>query len=369
MKVLVVGPDRQDPGGVANYYNAVFPRLSDGTVTAHYLEIGSTHGRGLHIILDQIHFWGSIGQINPDIIHLNPSLNLKSFLRDGIFVFLAKLRRKPVLVFFRGWHEPFEKTVSGQLKWFFNATYGRGDGFIVLARSFSERLREWGITAPIYLGNTTVANEFLEGFSIDRKIEEIKGAKVIRLLYLARLEREKGVLELLKSVHVLLEKGIPVSLTIAGDGPIMGELQQQVAKLGALQEKVKIVGYVRGQTKIETLRAHQVYCFPTQYGEGMPNSVLEAMAFGMAIVTCPVGGIADFFDNDRMGVLLNNADPGEMARSIESLIESRDRLIDIARHNYDYAQKRFLASSAAEMLRSCYGEISSTSRSQTHNEQ
>jgi glycosyltransferase involved in cell wall biosynthesis len=359
MKVLVVGPDRQDPGGVANYYNAVFPRLSDGAVAAHYLEIGSTrgHGRGLHIILDQIRFWRTITHINPDIIHLNPSLDLKSFLRDGMFVFLAKLRRKPVLVFFRGWQEPFEKTVSGKLKWFFKATYGRSDGFIVLAKSFSERLREWGITAPIYPGNTTVANELLEGFSIDRKIEDISGTEVVRLLYLARLEREKGVLELLDAVHMLIHRGVPVSLTIAGDGPIMNEVRQHVAKFGSHQDKVKIIGYVRGQDKKDALRTHQVYCFPTQYGEGMPNSVLEAMAFGMAVVTCPVGGIADFFENDRMGVLLKTTDPEEMAKTIAALIESRERLIDIAQYNYLYAQSRFLASTAAETLRVRYREI------------
>ncbi len=364
MKVLVVGPNRQSPGGVANYYDAVFPRLSDDAVTAHYLVIGSAleHGYGLHIITDQIRFWRTIGQLNPDIIHLNPSLGIKSFLRDGMFVFLAKLRKKPVLVFFRGWQEPFEKTVSGQLMWFFKATYGRADGFIVLAKSFSERLREWGITTPIYLGNTTVANELLEEFSIDRKIEDITNTKIVRLLYLARLEREKGVLELLKAVHIMLEKGISVSLTIAGDGPIMGEVQQQVAKLGSQQEKIKIVGYVRGQTKIETLGTHHVYCLPTQYGEGMPNSVLEAMAFGMAVVTYPVGGIADFFDKNKMGVLLKSTNPEEIAKSIVSLIEYRERLIDIARHNYNYAQKYFLASSSAEMLRTCYGEILSASR-------
>lgn len=363
MRVLVVGPDRHDPGGVANYYNAVFPRLSHGEVAAHYLEIGSTrgHGRGLHIILDQFRFWRAIGTIKPDIVHLNPSLDLKSFLRDGMFIFLAKLRRKPVIVFFRGWQEPFENTVSGHLKWFFKLTYGRADGFIVLAKSFSECLRKWAVKVPIYLGNTAVANELLEGFSIERKMEDASGAEVVRLLYLARLEREKGVLELLDAVRMLLDSGAPVSLTIAGDGPIMPEVRQQVAKFGSHQDKVKIIGYVRGQDKKDVLRSHQVYCFPTRYGEGMPNSVLEAMAFGMAVVTCPVGGLADFFENERMGVLLKTIEPEEMASSIGALIESRERLADIAKYNYKYAQNRFLASSAAETLRTRYGEILSVS--------
>lgn len=356
IQVLIVGPDRQDPGGVANYYNAVLPRLSDDAVTAHYLEIGSTHGRGrlAHVVLDQFRFWQTLHSLRPDIVHLNPSLDLKSFLRDGVFIFLAKLRRRPVLIFFHGWQESFEKKVSGRYRWFFRMTYGRANGFIVLAKKFAGRLYEWGITAPICLGRTAVATELLEGFSIKEKVGGIVTAKVIRLLYLARLEREKGVLELIDAVERLLERGVSLSLTIAGDGPIMNQVQQLVASLGQHQDRVLIVGYVRGQEKVETLRSHHVYCFPTQYGEGMPTSVLEAMAFGMSIVTCPVGGIADFFENNKMGVLLGRTEPGYIAESIESLISNQELLANIAEYNYRYAQRRFLAPTAAEMLRECY---------------
>lgn len=359
MKVLVVGPDRQDPGGVANYYNAVFPKISDDAVTAHYLEIGSTrgHGRGLHIVLDQIRFWLAIGRINPDLIHLNPSLDIKSFLRDGLFIFLAKLRRKPVLVFFRGWQQPFEKTVAGRLNWFFRLTYARASGFVVLANAFANRLREWGITTPVYLGNTAVDNELLDGFAIAPKTETLGQLPVIRLLYLARLEKEKGVLQLLDAVRILLERELPVTLTIAGDGPMMNEVQQEVAKLGRHRDKVNIIGYVRGQAKIETLSEHHVYCFPTQYGEGMPNSVLEAMAFGMAVVTCPVGGIADFFDASHMGALIETPDPEPLAKTIATLVADRQQLLDVAQFNYIFAQQNFLASSAAKFLRTCYHEI------------
>jgi len=105
MRVLVVGPDRQDIGGVANYYNAVFPRLENGDEDTLYLEVGSTHGkhRGAHVVLDQVRFGKIITKYRPDVIHLNPSLDMRSFLRDGVFILQAKLRRVPVLVFFRGW--------------------------------------------------------------------------------------------------------------------------------------------------------------------------------------------------------------------------------------------------------------------------
>ena len=364
MKVLVVGPDREDPGGVANYYNAVFPRLSGGEISAHYLAIGSTHGKSslIHLIFDQIRFWRMLGSLKPDVVHLNPSLLWKSFLRDGLFILLAKMRRRRVLVFFRGWQNEFEKTISGYLKPFFNITYRQADAFVVLANEFCTRLREWGIQAPIYMATTTVANELLENFSIDKKVEELEKACVVRILFMARLERVKGVLELIEAVGLVLRRGTRVSLTIAGDGSIMEEVSRMVSGLGSHKGSVEIAGYVRANEKVRILESHHLFCFPTGEAEGMPNAVLEAMAFGMPVITCPVGGLADFFEDGRMGILLQTRAAADIADSITSLLSSRSQMVDMARYNYQYAQQHFLASGAAEILRSRYMDMLNADR-------
>jgi glycosyltransferase involved in cell wall biosynthesis len=358
-KVLVVGPDRSDPGGVANYYNAVLPRLSNSSYEIFYFEIGSTRGGGriAHVIMDQFRFWRALGKCKPDIVHLNPSLDLKSFLRDGLFVFLTKLRGRLTLVFFRGWQKPFEKHVSGKFNYFFSVTYRRADAFIVLARDFSNRLRQWGVSAPILIGSTTVDDTLLEEFSIREKTDGIQSAGVVRLLFLARLEREKGVLELVTAVNRLLDEGAAISLTIAGDGSVVDDVQDLIDSFGLGDDAVRLVGYVRGDEKVDILRSHHIYCFPTQYGEGMPNSVLEAMAFGMPVMTCPVGGIADFFEDQKMGALVADADPDTIASALHLLLSDRTHLAEISQFNYTYAQQHFLASITAETLRTCYQEM------------
>ena len=358
MKVLIVGPNQNAQGGVASYYASVYPKISDDIVEAKYLEIGSSFSNKhfTHPINDQVNFWKTIKQLNPDIIHINPSLGIKSFIRDGLFIFLAKLCNKKILVFFRGWDKKFENTLSKKLLWFFKITYGRADGFIVLAKSFSEILRTWEIKKPIFLGNTAVADELIDEFSIDQKLIHLKKTKTLKVLYLARLEKQKGILELIDSINLLVKQDLAIVLTIAGDGPILNEVIQKVEKLN-LQKTINIVGYVRGKEKIDVFNTHDIYCLPTQYGEGMPNSILEAMAFGMGIVTCPVGGIVDFFDTNKMGTLLNTIDPNEIAKAISSMISNRDKLFEISAFNHSYAQKHFLASSAAEFLRSCYIQI------------
>ncbi len=104
IKVLITGPSLRDQGGVANYYNAVLPWLPGNGIEAEYVEIGSTHaGKRARLILrDQVRVWRAAGRLQPDIVQVNPSLDIRSFLRDGLFLLLARLRGRPVLVFFRG---------------------------------------------------------------------------------------------------------------------------------------------------------------------------------------------------------------------------------------------------------------------------
>ncbi|MEZ5541461.1 MAG: glycosyltransferase family 4 protein [Pseudomonadota bacterium] len=364
-RILLVGPSLQDQGGVANYYNAVYPRLGMPGLDIDYLQIGSTHGRrsGFHVLADQYRFWRKLGSFRPDIVHLNPSLDLKSFLRDGLFVLLAKLRRKPVLVFFRGWQEPFERQVEGRFRRFFRITYLRADRFIVLASAFARKLRDWGVAAPIVLGTTAVADDMLQDLSAAAKAEQLLAAGPVRLLYLARLEPDKGVLELIDAVVSLLQGGADITLTIAGDGAAMEQVRARVAAHDRFHDRLRIAGYVRGEQKAEVLRSHHVYCFPTQYGEGMPNSVLEAMAFGMPVITCPVGGISDFFEDGRMGALLDGNRPATVARAIAAVIADRSRLADMSRYNHNYARAHFLASGAAAMLRQQYRAMLATATS------
>ncbi len=311
----------------------------------------------MHFITDQFRFWERISRFRPDIVHLNPSLDLKSFLRDGLFVLVARLRNKPVLVFFRGWQEPFEARVEGRYRWFFRGTYLHASRFIVLAQAFAGKLREWGVSVPVVQGTTAVSDKILDGFDIDAKARMFSNNEPVRLLYLARLEKDKGVLQLLDAVIQLLKKGRPVALTIAGDGEAMDEIREVKSVFPEFSDSLRLAGYVRGSEKVGILHSHHVYCFPTRYGEGMPNSVLEAMAFGLPVITCPVGGIGDFFENGKMGVLLEDNNPASIETAIESLLSDHDRLAEISRYNHAYACRHFLASTAAGMLRRQYDEV------------
>jgi glycosyltransferase involved in cell wall biosynthesis len=356
--VLLVGPYRDDPGGVASYYNSVLPQLSASEFTIRYLEIGrgSRTGFWLHKVRDQVRFWRELRLFDPHLVHINPQLDLLSFVRDGLFLLGAKARRKPVLVFYHGWRVPFERYVSTILHWFFRHTYGRGDSFIVLARRFKERLQQWGVSSPIHLGFTAVDDQLLRGFSVQPKTDELLAGAPLKILFLGRLVAGKGLWEFLDAIERLCARGVPVRATVAGDGPLMTSLQLRIEQSPTLGGRVDAVGYVTGERKARILREHHIFCMPTTFAEGLPTALLEAMAFGLAIVTCPAGGIGDFFEDGRMGSMLEGPDPALIANAIAILLQDRAKLATVSRHNHHYALKLFLASGAANFLRRLYLE-------------
>jgi len=117
--------------------------------------------------------------------------------------------------------------------------------------------------------------------------------------------------------------------------------------------KIDFLGYVRGDKKKSVFVTHDIYCFPS-YSEGLPISVLEALAFGMPVVTCAVGGLADIFRDGEMGALVPLRDAGAIAKKIEAIISDRESMVRMARNNHSYAKKNFLAPKAAARLLDIY---------------
>jgi len=351
-KINITVPKLNKPGGVASFYNAVLPHMDDKSYEINILEIGSTtrFPNFLKYVIDQFRFNKTL-TTSTELVHINPSLGFKSFIRDGLFIMLAKRKGIPVLVFFHGWNQNFEQRIKKSLFWFFKMSFARADAFIVLASTFETFLRDSEIQAPIYIETTAIDENLINAFNIDNKIQALSSAKTFPILFLSRLEREKGAFETIDAVKLLINQGLPVTLSIAGDGSILDELKDYAKQ--QLDNHVQFLGYVSGDEKVRVFSEHSVYCFPTNYGEGLPTSVLEAMAFGLPVVTRPVAGLADHFKDGLMGKLCHTMDPKEIAESIKFIINDPS-ITKIARYNHEHAVNTFMASKVAERLSNIY---------------
>ena len=145
-------------------------------------------------------------------------------------------------------------------------------------------------------------------------------------------------------------------LSIAGDGSALGAARKMVESIGC-GSAVRFLGYLRGEEKASALANHDLYCLPTYHPEGIPVALLEAMAFGLPIAVADSGGIADIFDETKMGALVRPQEPDALADSLIRLANDRNRMEQIASFNREFARENFLASRVATRIASYYSTL------------
>lgn len=214
----------------------------------------------------------------------------------------------------------------------------------VLSSDFQCLLQKIGIHVPFVLTTTEVNDTLLEDFHAS-----CRNGVVHNILYLARIDRNKGIWETIKAFVILQQKYPYLHLNICGNGePAFVKKVEEYVEKNHIQG-ITFCGRVSGKQKVEAFVNNDIYILPS-YSEGMPTSLLEAMAFGLPVITRPVGGVPDFFENGKMGYMLDSFDPKDFADKIELLMQSKNLCRDISLFNHQYANSRFMASSvAAEM--------------------
>ena len=137
-----------------------------------------------------------------------------------------------------------------------------------------------------------------------------------RLLCVARLAPAKNHALLLQTVARLRESGRDVSLTLVGDGPLRGRLEELARELG-ISERVRFAG--RRTDTPAFYRDCDLFVLLSDY-EGMPMSIIEAMASGLPVVATRAGGVGELVDDGVSGALVE-ADAAAAAEAIAAICD------------------------------------------------
>jgi glycosyltransferase involved in cell wall biosynthesis len=136
-----------------------------------------------------------------------------------------------------------------------------------------------------------------------------------RVLFLGRFDEKKGIFDLARAVPNVLEVLPDTVLVLAGDGR-QEEVRKLVRELG-VEKQVRLPGWLDGEAKEAALAAASVLVLPS-YHEGLPVSLLEAMAAGVPVVATRVGGIPELLREGECGVLV---EPGDVVALATALVE------------------------------------------------
>src|SRR6266581_1710217 len=262
---------------------------------------------------------------------------------------------KPCVVSFHGAdvaHKPEIKDYPGKLRRLFNAVP------LVFARSQSlaDRLIQLGCPPEKLRINRTgiPLNEFP---FVDRQPARDGKWRVVQA---CRLIPKKGVATSLRAFAIFKKDNPGAEFFIAGKGPLQSELEMLAGGLGILRD-VHFVGFLP-QPKLLKLYAsshlflHPSEISPNQDQEGVPNSVLEAMATGLPVVATRHGGIPEAVDHGRTGFLVTEEDHVALANAMQLIASSPVLLQEMGPRAHATVKERFGQETQIDHLESFYEE-------------
>lgn len=306
-RVIMAGPRLDAPGGITAVVKTL---LSEGSLQDFGVRYLATWNPG-NPVRGLLAFFRALYRVlveaGPErIVHVHMA-SRGSFYRKAALLHVARSRGARTVLHLHGAEfHVFVERASRLTRALVRGTYAMADRVVVLSEEWKRRVAEFsGRTDAVVIPNPV---------KIPSHAADFDGAPTVLLL--GRLGERKGIPDLLEAIRILQDGGhTDVEWVLAGDGDVEG-VRKQVAMLPCPQA-VEVPGWVDQDEVERLLRRAWVFCLPS-HNEGLPVSLLQAMASGVACVTTPVGGIPEYVHDGVTGCLV---DPGDSRRLAEVLSE------------------------------------------------
>jgi glycosyltransferase involved in cell wall biosynthesis len=172
------------------------------------------------------------------------------------------------------------------------------------------------------------------------------------IVNVASLYAHKGQVFLLRAMKEALPRFPQAELWIVGDGPLRSTLEEESRKLG-IGEKIVFLGK---RTDVRALLSQaRIFVLPSTR-EGVPLSILEAMAAGLPVVASKVGGIPEVVDEGKTGFLCPPGDPAALTAALVTLLEDPVRSRQMGRAGQQVFERKFDVRLMLERLDGLYQE-------------
>lgn len=181
-----------------------------------------------------------------------------------------------------------------------------------------------------------------------------------RIVQACRLIPKKGVATSLRAFAIFKKDNPQAEFFIAGKGPLQRELEMLAAGLGIFKD-VHFVGFLSQPNLLELYASAHLFLHPSEMSpnqdqEGVPNSLLEAMATGLPVAATRHGGIPEAVEHGRTGLLVPEEDHVALANAMQEITHPPEVFREMGLRARAAVADRFEQEAQIERLESFYEE-------------
>ena len=330
VKILQMGPGLDVRGGITAVEQLICDYLPPYASIRHVATMvdGAKLKSAAVFARSMISLSRTLDGIEPTIVHIHFA-SRGSLLRKLILANMVLRARRPLVMHAHGAaFDQFHRALPAPVRGLVNRTLQQATLLIALStqwRDFYVRECELSPSQVAVLPNPV---------RVPARVPDRAGRSLVQFLHLGRLGKRKGGYDLVNAFASLPDSLRDRSrLVLAGDGDVEG-MKKLAAPLG---DRVRVLSWIDAHEREQLLAESDVFVLPS-YAEGVPMSLLEAMAAGLPCITTPVGGIPDVFTHGTEGLLVSPGDVAQLRAAMSTFIGDEAARLAAGKRAYEGAR-------------------------------
>lgn len=307
----VVGKYIKESDLINNAFDCTYINLGTSTNLGDIGKSGLGKIKSIFKIQRQV--YKALKEVKPDLCYMTLTANGAGFYKDVLIVRVLKFFDAKIIYHFH--NKGFSQSLANGLNRFLHRFALRHTKSILLSQHLYPDISCYVPKDRVYVcGNGIPSSAALN-------IHKQKSTSTLKILYLSNMMVEKGVWVLLEACKILKSRSVNFRCDFVGDWFDINENEFR-SKLDedGLTLNVKAHGKKYGADKINFFENADVFVFPTFYrNECFPLVLLEAMDYGLPVISTPEGGIADIVNEGKTGFLVPQKDALALAEKLEFL--------------------------------------------------
>jgi glycosyltransferase involved in cell wall biosynthesis len=344
MKIMIWNAAR---GGmrsvVVNYRDDGFIDRQGITLIHSYADKGFA-GRQILLIRALASYFYCLLTRKVELVHCHAAMR-GSFWRKALFAGLARRFGVPVLLHLHGSEmRSFYEGRSPRVRRLIARQLELANAVLVLSDSWKKFILE---IAP--RAKTIVVPNYVRVPEAPAR----PARRDVTVLFLGLLGQRKGIYDLLAAFARARKQNLTLKLVVGGNGEI--EEARRLARQLDVEDGVTFLGWIDEATRRDMLTLADIFVLPS-YNEGLPMSVLEAMAFGLPVIATPVGGIPELITDGHDGRIIAPGDVVALERELLDLANSPELRHALGTAGHKRVTEHYADTVVLPLLHSIYDE-------------